>query len=87
MKNKKLLISSCIFVLLFAVTFGILFLTYSVDDLLLCLKMIKSTSYLIIGIAIVIFFTLEAIYFKIIFKYYMTPIIIIKLSNYFLTFR
>ena len=68
MKNKKLLISSCIFVLLFAVTFGILFLTYSVDDLLLCLKMIKSTFYLIIGIAIIIFFTLEAIYFKIIFK-------------------
>ena len=68
MKNKNLLISSCIFVLLFAVTFGILFLTYSVDDLLLCLKMIKSTFYLIIGIAIVIFFTLEAIYFKIIFK-------------------
>ena len=68
MKNKKLLISSCIFVLLFAVTFGILFLTYSVDDLLLCLKMIKSTFYLIIGIAIIMFFTLEAIYFKIIFK-------------------
>ena len=68
MKNKKLLISTCIFVLLFAVTFGILFLTYSVDDLLLCLKMIKSTFYLIIGIAIIMFFTLEAIYFKIIFK-------------------
>lgn len=68
MKNKKLLISSCIFVLLFAVTFGILFLTYSVDDLLLCLKMIKGSSYLIIGIAIIAFFSLEAIYFKMIFK-------------------
>ena len=85
MKNKKLLISSCIFVLLFAVTFGILFLTYSVDDLLLCLKMIKSTFYLIIGIAIIIFFTLEAIYFKIIFKsiesLYKESSILIKFKN------
>lgn len=82
MKNKKIIISSCIFILLFAVTFSILFLTYKVDDLLYCLKLIKPKSYILIILLLMLYFNIEAIYFKLMFKSLKEKVSYIRCLHY-----
>ncbi len=82
MKDKKIIISSIIFTLLFAVTFSILFLTYKVSDLIMCLKMIKVSYYVIIILGIFLYFFLEGLYFKVMFNSMNEKISLIRCFHY-----
>lgn len=82
MKDKKIIISSIIFTLLFAVTFSILFLTYKVSDLIMCLKMIKVSYYVIIVLGIFLYFFLEGLYFKVMLNSMNEKISLIRCFHY-----
>ena len=82
MKDKKIIISSIIFTLLFAVTFSILFLTYKVSDLIMCLKMIKVSYYVIIVLGIFLYFFLEGLYFKVMLNSMKEKISLIRCFHY-----
>lgn len=82
MKDKKIIISSIIFALLFAVTFSILFLTYKVSDLIMCLKMIKASYYVIIIFGVFLYFFLEGLYFKVMFNSMNEKITLIRCFHY-----
>lgn len=82
MKDKKIIISSIIFALLFAVTFSILFLTYKVSDLIMCLKMINISYYIIIILGVLLYFFLEGLYFKVMFNSMTEKISLIRCFHY-----
>ena len=82
MKDKKIIISSIIFILLFTVTFTILFLTYKVSDILLCLKMINISYYIIIILGVFLYFFLEGLYFKVMFNSMNEKISLIRCFHY-----
>ena len=82
MKDKKIIISSIIFALLFAVTFSILFLTYKVSDLIMCIKMIKVSYYVIIIFGVFLYFFFEGLYFKVMFISMNEKISLIRCFHY-----
>ena len=82
MKDKKIIISSIIFALLFVVTFSILFLTYKVSDLIMCIKMIKVSYYVIIIFGVFLYFLFEGLYFKVMFNSMNEKISLIRCFYY-----